>query len=104
MAYGKCRYTANKMAGKIGVLYALLHLQYESGKDIADCLAELGIKLSKLAAIQIPMEVKMLIAIRLVSLAGEESLSSTITAFKKREADKLTWEVVSSGIIEKQQV
>lgn len=59
-------------------------------------------KVSKLAAVQILITEEMEGAILLVSLVGEESLSTTVAAFKTMEEKKFIWESGSSESNEEQ--
>lgn len=94
------RYAASTTANKIAVLTNLIHTRYESGKDMGEYLSEMESLFNKLAAMGLPLASEMQVAVLLVSLTSEESLSGTVSAIKTMDEGRASWEYVSGRLIE----
>ena len=94
------RYAASTTANKIAVMTSLIHTRYDGVKDMGEYISEMESLFNKLAAMGSSVDSDMQVAILLVSLSSEESLSSTVSAIKTMDVDKATWEYVTGRLIE----
>lgn len=94
------RYAASTTANKIAVLTSLIHTRYDREKNMGEYLSEMESMFNKLAAMKLPIAPELQVAILLVSMTAEESLSGTVSAIKTMDESRATWEYVSGRLIE----
>ena len=96
------RYAGSTTASKIGVLTTLMNTRYESGEDIRDYIAKFETMFNRLEIMGSHIDEAMQVAILLVSLLNDETLSSTVAAIKTMDEEKATWDYVTSRLMEEQ--
>lgn len=96
------RYAATTTANKISVLTNLMNMRYIPGKDMGEYLCEFETLFNRLECMGSPQSDDMQVAILLVSIMHEDTLSGTIAAIKTMDESKATWDYVSSRLLEEQ--